>query len=73
MSHLAILNRFLSPRKMGAQYSGLQSLKKNEYIKRLIDTEPIDENDPFWNQLLSFANNIPFSKYGSQSSLRDER
>ena len=58
---------------MGAQYSGLQSLKKNEYIKRLIDTEPIDENDPFWNQLLSFANNIPFSKYGSQSSLRDER
>ena len=47
---------------MGAQYSGLTSLKKNEYIKRLVDYESINENDPFWNQLLSFENNLTLTK-----------
>jgi hypothetical protein len=41
---------------MGAQYSGIQSIKGNAYIDRLIDAESINENDPFWNQLLSFVN-----------------
>jgi hypothetical protein len=48
---------------MGAQYSGLNSsLKKNECLKRLVGTESINENDPFWNQLLSFKNNYKFTK-----------
>ncbi len=47
---------------MGAQYSSVNDLKRNEYLKRLVDIEPIDENDPFWNQLLSFTNSLPLSK-----------
>jgi hypothetical protein len=47
---------------MGAQYSNVENLKKNKYLTRLVDTEPIDENDPFWNQLLSFSNNLQLSK-----------
>ena len=47
---------------MGAQFSGVESLKKNKYLNILVDTEYINENDPFWNQLLSFSNNISLSK-----------
>ena len=56
---------------MGAQYSGLTSLKKNEYIKRLVDKESINENDPFWNQLLSFKNNLTLTKQVSNIFLKD--
>ena len=47
---------------MGAQYSSVSELKKNEYLKRLVDVEPISENDPFWNQLLSFTNSLSLTK-----------
>lgn len=48
---------------MGAQFSGIESLKKkNAYLDRLCEEENIDENDPFWNQLLSFTYNVPLSK-----------
>ena len=47
---------------MGAQYSGVANVKNNEYLKRLSDEESINENDPFWNQLLSFASNLTFTK-----------
>jgi hypothetical protein len=49
-------------KQMGAQYSNVDNLKKNKYLTRLVDTETIDENDPFWNQLLSFSNNLQLSK-----------
>ena len=49
--------------EMGSQFSGLESVKRNPYIKRLVDVEAIDENDPFWNQLLSFTLNLPLSKF----------
>lgn len=49
---------------MGARFSGFDNnLNKNNYLNRLANVESIDENDPFWNQLLSFPNNIEFSKY----------
>jgi len=47
---------------MGANYSGIESLKKNEYLGRLADQEPISDNDPFWNQLLSFNHTLPHTK-----------
>ena len=47
---------------MGAQCSNLNEIKKNEYLKRLVDVESINENDPFWNQLLSFSNNLQLTK-----------
>jgi hypothetical protein len=49
--------------EMGSQFSGMESVKRNPYIKRLVDVEAIDENDPFWNQLLSFTLNLPLSKF----------
>lgn len=48
---------------MGAEFSSLDQLSKNDYINRLVNDEHIDENDPFWNQLLSFTINIPLTKY----------
>ena len=47
---------------MGAQFSNVNDLKKNQYLKRLVDVDPIDVNDPFWNQLLSFTTNLPLTK-----------
>ena len=47
---------------MGAQFSNVNDLKKNQYLKRLADVDPIDVNDPFWNQLLSFTTNLPLTK-----------
>lgn len=47
---------------MGAGYSGVGNLNNNEYIKRLVEVESIGENDPFWNQLLSFKNSLAFTK-----------
>lgn len=51
---------------MGANYSGIGSLKNNEHINRLVDVESISENDPFWNQLLSFKSNLTFTKENSK-------
>ncbi|XP_069483054.1 dymeclin isoform X1 [Ambystoma mexicanum] len=44
---------------MGANSSTVTDLSENEYLKKLSGTEPISENDPFWNQLLSFTFTTP--------------
>ncbi|XP_048454202.1 dymeclin [Rhincodon typus] len=40
---------------MGANSSSIAELANNSYLQRLAGTETISENDPFWNQLLSFS------------------
>ncbi|KFV76432.1 Dymeclin [Struthio camelus australis] len=44
---------------MGANSSSISELPENEYLKKLSGAEPISENDPFWNQLLSFSFTAP--------------
>ncbi|NXK86133.1 DYM protein, partial [Formicarius rufipectus] len=44
---------------MGANSSSISELPENEYLKKLSGAEPISENDPFWNQLLSFSFSTP--------------
>ncbi|KAK2516209.1 Dym [Columba livia] len=44
---------------MGANSSSISELPDNEYLKKLAGAEPISENDPFWNQLLSFSFTTP--------------
>ncbi|XP_051497658.1 dymeclin [Apus apus] len=44
---------------MGANISSISELPENEYLKKLSGAEPISENDPFWNQLLSFSFTTP--------------
>ncbi|XP_054254221.1 dymeclin isoform X2 [Indicator indicator] len=44
---------------MGANSSSISDLPENEYLKKLSGAEPISENDPFWNQLLSFSFTTP--------------
>ncbi|XP_034257660.1 dymeclin isoform X2 [Pantherophis guttatus] len=44
---------------MGAASSSIHDLPENEYLKKLSGREAISENDPFWNQLLSFSFTIP--------------
>ncbi|KAM3845146.1 dymeclin isoform 1-T4 [Vipera latastei] len=44
---------------MGAASSSIHDLPENEYLKKLTGREAISENDPFWNQLLSFSFTIP--------------
>ncbi|XP_034048149.1 dymeclin isoform X2 [Thalassophryne amazonica] len=44
---------------MGANTSQVSGLSDNTSIKTLIGTEPISENDPFWNQLISFTVTSP--------------
>ncbi|XP_070593020.1 dymeclin [Erythrolamprus reginae] len=44
---------------MGAASSSIHELPENEYLKKLSGREAISENDPFWNQLLSFSFTIP--------------
>ncbi|XP_074851898.1 dymeclin isoform X4 [Carettochelys insculpta] len=46
---------------MGANSSSICELPENEYLKRLSGAEAISENDPFWNQLLSFSFTAPTS------------
>uniref|UniRef100_A0A8D0HD93 Dymeclin n=1 Tax=Sphenodon punctatus TaxID=8508 RepID=A0A8D0HD93_SPHPU len=46
---------------MGANSSSINELPENEYLKKLSGTESISENDPFWNQLLSFSFTTPTS------------
>ncbi|PAA55814.1 hypothetical protein BOX15_Mlig005385g3, partial [Macrostomum lignano] len=40
---------------MGANSSSLAELSSNEYLIRLCGKQPISSNDPYWNQLLSYA------------------
>uniref|UniRef100_A0A8C7E3Q5 Dymeclin n=1 Tax=Naja naja TaxID=35670 RepID=A0A8C7E3Q5_NAJNA len=44
---------------MGAANSSIHDLPENEYLKKMSGREAISENDPFWNQLLSFSFTIP--------------
>ncbi|KAL2296400.1 hypothetical protein Nmel_015716 [Mimus melanotis] len=44
---------------MGANSSSISELPENEYLQKLSGSEPISENDPFWNQLLSFSFTTP--------------
>ncbi|NWV15592.1 DYM protein, partial [Ptilonorhynchus violaceus] len=44
---------------MGANSSSISELPENEYLQKLSGSEPISENDPFWNQLLSFSFTAP--------------
>uniref|UniRef100_A0A8C8E896 Dymeclin n=2 Tax=Strigidae TaxID=30459 RepID=A0A8C8E896_9STRI len=47
---------------MGANSSSISELPENEYLKKLSGAEPISENDPFWNQLLSFRFTTPTNR-----------
>ncbi|KAG8010767.1 Dymeclin, partial [Nibea albiflora] len=40
---------------MGANTSQVSDLSDNPSLKSLVGTESISENDPFWNQLISFT------------------
>ncbi|KAK7896546.1 hypothetical protein WMY93_021871 [Mugilogobius chulae] len=40
---------------MGANTSQISDLSENTSLKALVGTEAISENDPFWNQLISFT------------------
>lgn len=40
---------------MGANTSQVSDLSNNPSLKALVGTESISENDPFWNQLISFT------------------
>ncbi|MBN3322130.1 DYM protein, partial [Atractosteus spatula] len=40
---------------MGANTSRVNDLSENQNLRTLTGTEPISENDPFWNQLISFT------------------
>ncbi|KAM4707193.1 dymeclin [Discoglossus pictus] len=51
---------------MGANSSTINELSDNEYLKKLSGTEAISENDPFWNQLLSFTFNTPTNSADSK-------
>ncbi|XP_066270653.1 dymeclin-like [Branchiostoma lanceolatum] len=46
---------------MGVGSSSMTELANNDYLLRLAGKEPISDNDPFWNQLLSFSLPTPLS------------
>lgn len=48
---------------MGANTSHISDLSNNQSLKTLVGTESISENDPFWNQLISFTFISPTSRY----------
>lgn len=55
---------------MGANTSQVSDLSTNPSLKTLVGTESISENDPFWNQLISFTFISPTSS--AESKLLDE-
>ncbi|XP_078408899.1 dymeclin isoform X2 [Cetorhinus maximus] len=55
---------------MGANSSSIADLANNSYLQRLAGTETISENDPFWNQLLSFSFTTPTN--GADTQLLEE-
>uniref|UniRef100_A0A8C9V9K9 Dymeclin n=1 Tax=Scleropages formosus TaxID=113540 RepID=A0A8C9V9K9_SCLFO len=44
---------------MGANTSQIGDLSENQSLRALVGTEAISENDPFWNQLISFTFTSP--------------
>lgn len=48
---------------MGSAISSSEKLADNEFLKRFVGLEPITDNDPFWNQLLSFNFKPPKSRF----------
>ncbi|GCC31170.1 hypothetical protein chiPu_0009627 [Chiloscyllium punctatum] len=55
---------------MGANSSSIAELANNSYLQHLAGTETISENDPFWNQLLSFS--FTTSTNGPDTQLLEE-
>lgn len=55
---------------MGLSCSTIADLSNNENLKLLSGKETISENDPFWNQLLSFSLQAPQSR-AEQSKLEE--
>lgn len=51
---------------MGAQISSTIQLADNTLLRRFTGLEPITENDPFWNQLLSFNFCPPTNRYDAK-------
>uniref|UniRef100_A0A7N6C2H0 Dymeclin n=1 Tax=Anabas testudineus TaxID=64144 RepID=A0A7N6C2H0_ANATE len=51
---------------MGANTSQVSDLSDNPSLKALVGTEAISENDPFWNQLISFTFISPTSSADSK-------
>ncbi|XP_075697034.1 dymeclin isoform X3 [Rhinoderma darwinii] len=51
---------------MGANNSTINELSENDYLKKLSGTEAISENEPFWNQLLSFTFSTPTNSTDSK-------
>ncbi|CAB1426491.1 unnamed protein product [Pleuronectes platessa] len=51
---------------MGANTSQVSELSDNPSLKALVGTESISENDPFWNQLISFTFISPTSSGDSK-------
>ncbi|XP_020325677.1 dymeclin-like isoform X3 [Oncorhynchus kisutch] len=47
---------------MGANTSQVSDLSENQSLRTLIGTESISDNDPFWNQLISFTFISPTSR-----------
>lgn len=52
--------------EMGANTSQVSDLCENQSLRTLIGTESISENDPFWNQLISFTFISPTSSGDSK-------
>uniref|UniRef100_A0A8C7TM35 Dymeclin n=1 Tax=Oncorhynchus mykiss TaxID=8022 RepID=A0A8C7TM35_ONCMY len=51
---------------MGANTSQVSDLSENQSLRTLIGTESISDNDPFWNQLISFTFISPTSSGNSK-------
>uniref|UniRef100_H3DN48 Dymeclin n=1 Tax=Tetraodon nigroviridis TaxID=99883 RepID=H3DN48_TETNG len=51
---------------MGANTSQISDLSDNQSLKTLVGTESMSENDPFWNQLISFTYTSPTSSGDSK-------
>uniref|UniRef100_G3PW02 Dymeclin n=1 Tax=Gasterosteus aculeatus aculeatus TaxID=481459 RepID=G3PW02_GASAC len=51
---------------MGANTSQVSDLSENPSLKALVGTQSISENDPFWNQLISFTFISPTSSGDSK-------
>uniref|UniRef100_A0A8C9SRS9 Dymeclin n=1 Tax=Scleropages formosus TaxID=113540 RepID=A0A8C9SRS9_SCLFO len=47
---------------MGANTSQIGDLSENQSLRALVGTEAISENDPFWNQLISFTFTSPTNR-----------
>lgn len=56
---------WVEPVEMGANTSQVSDLSDNPSLKALVGTESISENDPFWNQLISFTFISPTSRYAN--------